>query len=139
MLNKNQKFAQQFRHLLSTIKRCYDQNKSQIIFKTRLNNNLILGKLQALGYIQSYQFFKDFYLIKLKPLKTEGNNTQVIKSLSFKKAMTPKGFISVNQQKLNQRREGGVTINFLTTDRGVLTSHEILEKNIGGKLLFIIK
>jgi ribosomal protein S8 len=37
-----------------------------------------------------------------------------------------------------QRREGGLGLYLLNTDKGILISHEAINKRIGGKLLLKI-
>jgi ribosomal protein S8 len=120
--SKYPKYSKILKHLLSTIKRCYNQNKNQIIFKTVENNDLILSKLIKFGYIQSYKKYNKFYYIQLKKFNYFYNKSDCF--FNYESRYTSKNKI---------------TLKFLTTDKGILTNYEILEKNIGGKFLFAIK
>src|ERR1700741_3945110 len=95
---KNQKYSQEFYHLLSLIKKANDKNQNYLFIKQRGTNDQILQLLLNEGFINSYKSYGILLVIKMNNLQ----NKKPFNTITINKKN-----ISLNDLKKTQRREGG--------------------------------
>jgi|GEM_PF-4746536 ribosomal protein S8 len=131
------KYAGEFQHLLSSIKKSADRGRKTLLFKKRGDYNNVLALLVKMGFIQSYQEWPEVLKIQLKQL----NKPRCFKAfveLHKGKRVGRKASVGLYELTKLQRRESGAAYYVLNTDRGVMTSVDAINLHIGGKILFRI-
>jgi len=96
-----------------------------IIVKKRFPHSGILSRLRSLGIITSFHEENRVLLVRLN-LK------------SFVKIKALSASISSMDIKSDKKRKGGAFVSIINTDRGLLASTELVEQNIGGRVIISI-
>lgn len=121
MLTKKQELY----NLLNSLSQAKKKSHSTILVQKRFSHSTILKKLKLAGVIESFYEETHVVLIKLN-LK------------SFSQISTSSASISFCRAKQDIRRQGGASVSFIRTDKGLLVSPELLKHNIGGYLITLI-
>jgi ribosomal protein S8 len=131
------KYAGEFQHLISSIKKTADRRRETLIFKKKGNYSKVLNILVEAGFIKTYHEMPELLIIRLKG-HTITDRIPSFVELSQKMRVGRKAAIDASDLMKLQRREGGAAYYILSTDRGILTSFEAIRQHLGGKVLFRI-
>jgi ribosomal protein S8 len=110
---------------LSSLQQARQKAQPTVIVKKRFPHSGILGRLKSLGVITSFHEENKVLLVRLN-LKSFVK----IKALSLP--------LSSRDIKFDKKRQGGAFVSIINTDRGLLTSTELVEQNIGGRVVISI-
>jgi len=131
-----QKYSLQLKHLLSAIHKAYTRQQEVLIFKENSNNNTILQKLMDDGLINNYRFVSNMLIIFLKTNRFIAVSNKNTTKFLLKKRFARKETLLL-KCLTKQHKKGNVSFYYLNTDKGLLSSYEAINNNIGGK--FIVK
>jgi len=116
---------QELCNLLSSLQQARQKSQPVIIVKKRFPHSGILSRLRSLGIITSFHEENRVLLVRLN-LK------------SFVKIKALSASISSMDIKSDKKRKGGAFVSIINTDRGLLASTELVEQNIGGRVIISI-
>lgn len=124
--------------LVRLMRNACEKNMSQFEFGRLSNISLgVLKVLQDYGAVMSFTHVDcdepSVYFIKLNFTKS---SRRIFKNLKIISRRRKQAFVDVPQLiKVNKRFGGSRDLIILSTDKGVMTSREALEKNVGGEVL----
>ena len=130
MIYRN-KHSPQYNNIVSLINKAYDRGYNKIIIKNYNSNLALLQNFVNDGLIISYKFLKNTVIIYI-------NNKLKFKSINNVVSNNSQSSTSLINLKKQNSNNGFSSYYYLNTDKGILSSYEAVNKNIGGKILFKI-
>lgn len=130
MIYKN-KHSPQYNNIVSLINKAYSRGYNKILIKNYNSNLNLLQNFVDDGLIISYKSFKNVVIIYI-------NNKLKFKSINNIVSSNSKNSTSLINLKKQNNNNGFSSYYYLNTDKGILSSYEAVNKNIGGKILFKI-
>jgi len=130
---KKQIFNKEFYSLVSSISSAMTRGRQTLFFKKVANHDRILSVLVREGFIISYQTHKMFIFIRLNAPKSSATFVERAKRIARRNFS-----ISLSELRSLHIRNGGIPNLVLSTDLGILSSVDAVEKGVGGRILFKI-
>jgi ribosomal protein S8 len=131
-----QSFKKDFYLLSSTINKAAARCKTMVFFKNCNAHNKVLSLLLKEGYILAYQIYKGFIVVRLRSSHRGIESVAIGASSRIGRDNLT---VKLKDIKKLQQRSGSVSTLLLSTDKGILSSTDAIEKGVGGKILFKIR
>lgn len=125
----------ELRFLLSSINRGAFSNRSIVVFpKTQFKYKVILEKIQAAGFIESFENRGLFLIIRLKQIywKSWGEPACSLSKLTNIKRVKKKQTLSFSDIEKIYSLSGHAQLYLISTDGGILNGAETINHHKGG-------